>query len=380
MLLFVLFVFLVHSAFGPPAHHNGIGLSPAEMVNRGDFVPFARVGGSLSPQNWKAAACPLEMTAYSCYWHNASRGSAVEHRPIPTAHRAFPVAAFEELLRCRDVIFVGDSITRQFWQTLACMLRRPDTQYSYTGDQRSDTKLCPFGTEHCRITGGCATFPPLRVRVCFFGDHMLQRRLPAYGLHNDSVFVVNSGYHYHDQNLYRLALRRFTADYTQMPVSDRPFVVWHETPAQHFARHPSGYYLGSRKYVACEPMPDAKAGWAHDWRNRLGEYYVSAAGIPILRLWNVTQPLWDWHVVHNGRTDRGTEPIDCTHYCVPGAPVHWAVLLADLLLAALRPKDLGCEDRFNFTPESHLWPAPPPTTKSQKSKRFPQPFRRNNHK
>eukprot|EP00667_Euglena_gracilis_P025957 EG_transcript_30847 len=106
----------------PEALRSLPDLSAADIAG-GGIVPFARVGGLTSPRTWKAAACPLEATSYSCYWHNATRGREVEHRPIPGAKRPFSVATFESLIRCRDLVFVGDSLAGQFFQTVACLLR-----------------------------------------------------------------------------------------------------------------------------------------------------------------------------------------------------------------------------------------------------------------
>eukprot|EP00667_Euglena_gracilis_P028650 EG_transcript_36804 len=62
---------------------------------------FARVEGVPDPQRWRAAACPVEMTSTSCYWHNRSRAAELEHRPLPGVCRPFRMEEFLELIRCR---------------------------------------------------------------------------------------------------------------------------------------------------------------------------------------------------------------------------------------------------------------------------------------
>eukprot|EP00667_Euglena_gracilis_P033520 EG_transcript_54850 len=90
-------------------------LSAADISAHG--VSFARVSGPPYPYQWKLQACPLEITSFSCYWHNFTRGWEMEHRPIPNAHRPFALAIFESLIRCRDLVFVGDSLAGQFYET-----------------------------------------------------------------------------------------------------------------------------------------------------------------------------------------------------------------------------------------------------------------------
>eukprot|EP00667_Euglena_gracilis_P018932 EG_transcript_20181 len=298
------------------------------MAGNAGFAPFARVQGSLSPQQWKAEACPV------------------------------------------DLVLAGDSLTKQFFQTLACLLRRPDTgpQFSVSWVKPWHEKLCPFGTKHCFMGDGCATFPHLAARLCYSADYLLRFSPSDYRLQNDSILVANAAYHHGDSNALMKALGKFTGDYVQMPSPSRPVVVWAEASPQHFPLHPSGYYQGKHlNYARCAPT-DREAGYAQDWRNHIADQYMAAAGIPVLRRWNATQPLWDFHVVHSGRKDRFVEPVDCTHYCLPGATVLWAVALTDLLASLITPKGTACWDRRILTPEADLFPREAPMKKFHKDK------------
>eukprot|EP00667_Euglena_gracilis_P020256 EG_transcript_21898 len=278
---------------------------------------------------------------------------------MPGAKRPFSVATFESLIRCRDLVLAGDSITGQFFQTLACLLRRPDTQFSVSWAKPWHGKLCPFGTEHCALGGGCATFHHLAARLCFSSDLFLRFSPSDYCLQNDSILVASTAYHHGGWTALMKALGKFTGDYVRMPSPSCPVVAWAEAPPQHFPLHPSGYYRSERlKYARCKPL-ELEAGYAHDWRNRIADQYMVAAGIPVLRRWNATQPLWDFHVVRNGRTDQFNERIDCTHYCLPGASLLWAVALTDLLASLITPKGTACRDRRRLTPEADLLPREP---------------------
>eukprot|EP00667_Euglena_gracilis_P011838 EG_transcript_12121 len=329
-------------------------LSAADIAKTVGFAPFARVqGGGLSAKEWEAAACPLETTSYSCYWHNFTRGWEAEHRPISGAKRLFSTATFESLIRCRDLIIVGDSVAIQFYQTLICLLRHSDTQFAPFWVKSFHDKLCPFGKVHCLLHNTCTIFPHLSARICVFMDTALRYGPSQYGVQNDSIIVANSALHHGSEKTLSRSLEAFVADYAQLPRAARPTVVWAETPPQHFSLHPVGYYGGRNlNYSGCVPT-DRDVAYANDWRNRVPERYMAAAGIPILRVWNITQPLWNFHVVYSGRVN--AEPVDCTHYCVPGATLPWAVALTDLLETLIAPKSLACKRR-ELVPEAELFP------------------------
>eukprot|EP00667_Euglena_gracilis_P026261 EG_transcript_31465 len=145
------------------------------------------------------------MTSYSCYWHNVTHGREVEHHPLPGACRPFSAPALRRLLQCRDIIFVGDSMAVQFWQTVTCLLHDRDTQYSLKWLKTWHDQLCPFGANHCRLVGGCASYPNSSSRSCFFQDKSLKRRLQWFiesGVRNDSILVMNTGLHYLEKKPY----------------------------------------------------------------------------------------------------------------------------------------------------------------------------------
>eukprot|EP00668_Euglena_longa_P039438 GGOE01050795.1.p1 GENE.GGOE01050795.1~~GGOE01050795.1.p1 ORF type:complete len:179 (-),score=17.48 GGOE01050795.1:363-899(-) len=168
-----------------------------------------------------------------------------------------------------------------------------------------------------------------------------------WGLNADSILLVSSGFHQSQQKVFKKNLADFSRSYRQLAMYKRPKVIWFETPAQHFVGSINGYWIKGRKYSNCSPL-DLGQAWAHDWRNRLAESFMNKAGISIFRLWNLTRGMWDFHVVHNGRRDGR---IDCTHYCLPGITLHWAVFLADMLAKMIQPKAEGCRstDRWAET-------------------------------
>eukprot|EP00667_Euglena_gracilis_P020276 EG_transcript_21913 len=231
---------------------HGSDLSAADIAAHG--APFARVSGHPHPLQRKQQ-CPLEVTSFSCYWHNFTRGWEVEHRPIPGGHRPFSLATFESLIRCRDLLLIGDSLTGQFYETLACLLHRPDTQFSSGWQKLFHYGLCPFGEEHCWLINGCTAFPHLSARICFSQDTGLEVNLSRYSLRRSSVVVANAAYHHYDQGAFARMMDRFAEDYTQLPNLTRPLLVWAEAPAQHFPEHPSGYYQGRHlQFTRCAPL------------------------------------------------------------------------------------------------------------------------------
>eukprot|EP00667_Euglena_gracilis_P017882 EG_transcript_18909 len=312
-------VFLVNAA----VDHDS--LSAFDIGNgRGTF---ARVEGRHHPQLWRAAACPVEMTSTSCYWHNYSRAWDLEHRPLPEASRPFSVSEFEELIRCRTVLFLGDSVALQFWQAVTCLMPLTNARIDVQWLQPFNDKICPFGPHHCFIAGGCVSFPNISSRLCYVNDiHFwnASQLLLSLGLTEDSIVVANTGLHFIGPKPLLHTVAAFLRAFHNPNTTQKscPTIVWFESIAQHFPEA-SGYYdiRHYKKYRHCSPV-DAEKAARLDWRNLVLEDLLRGAGIPILRLWNLTVRMWDAHVVFSGRTDLGYKA-DCTHFCVPSITQQW---------------------------------------------------------
>eukprot|EP00667_Euglena_gracilis_P017123 EG_transcript_18001 len=326
---------------GVPPPPNCTGLSAADLAGGGVGVaPFAREDGQKAPQRWEAAACPAESTTFSCYRRDYQRAWELEHRPFPGACRLFSDTAFLKLIQGRSLLFVGDSIMGQFWSTVTCLLPRNGTQYALPW-LNSNASVCAVEVNNCSTDIPIVTYPN-DARLLYKNDLKLQGTTDTFlewGATNNSIVVVNSGLHFHQPKPYRNRLQRFVNHHLRF-IADhpkRPTVVWAETPPQHFAGTPNGYFDPGRKKkwsaARCVPV-NRLAAWKTDWRNRLAEGLMAQAGIPVLRLWDATVNLWDFHVMNNGRSDG----LDCTHYCVPGAPTLWAVRLLEALEALLPPQ------------------------------------------
>eukprot|EP00668_Euglena_longa_P011494 GGOE01013900.1.p1 GENE.GGOE01013900.1~~GGOE01013900.1.p1 ORF type:complete len:358 (-),score=23.99 GGOE01013900.1:175-1248(-) len=326
------------------------GLSAFQIAN--NKAKFSRVEGSQSPQSWRAAACPLEMTSTSCYWHDFSRAFELENRRLPGASHPFSVSEFEKLIRCRTVFFIGDSVALQFWQAVGCLMPLEGAQVKVNWHKTFNDKICPFKAQHCNVASGCVSFPRVAARVCF----SLRTSLPnlvalvsARGLDADSIVIANTGLHAHSPKELLKDVSTFLSSLSspRFPRASRPTVLWFETIAQHFPGHPSGYYNTSRasQYHHCSPIIPEVA-YRLDWRNRVLEELLQKAGIPVIRLWELTATMWDAHVAFSGRSDPPFATSDCSHFCIPSITQQWAVALMDKLQEVTSPKPRNCTRRW----------------------------------
>eukprot|EP00668_Euglena_longa_P001880 GGOE01002201.1.p1 GENE.GGOE01002201.1~~GGOE01002201.1.p1 ORF type:complete len:339 (+),score=20.64 GGOE01002201.1:52-1068(+) len=269
------------------------GLSASQIAN--NEAKFSRVEGSRSPRRWLATACPLEMTSTSCYWHNFSRAWELENRPLPGVSHPFSVSKFEELIRCRTLVFVGDSVALQFWQAVGCLMPLKGANLSVHWNKKFNDKICPFGARHCFIKGGCVHFPKISSRVCYSRHEQLpafSKVVSAFSLDADSIVIANTGLHAHAIGVMRKEVFAFLrhASSSRVPNTTHPAVLWFETIAQHFPGHPSGYYQPPHhgrvpKYLHCSPIVQ-DAAYGLDWRNRALDELLEKLNVPVIRLWN----------------------------------------------------------------------------------------------
>eukprot|EP00667_Euglena_gracilis_P032599 EG_transcript_50550 len=100
--LLLLWLDPAHLATHTASESRCTGFTAAELAGNGSTL--ARHAGA-SPRAWKAAACPLEMIANSCYWHNPSRAQAIETKPLTTDCRPFSRTMFWRYVACRTLVF-----------------------------------------------------------------------------------------------------------------------------------------------------------------------------------------------------------------------------------------------------------------------------------
>jgi hypothetical protein len=75
---------------------------------------------------------------------------------------------------------------------------------------------------------------------------------------------------------------------------------------------------------------------ASGWRNAAAEPALAASGVPVLRIYKLSEGLWDAHI-----GNKAGRRLDCTHWCHPGASELWAWPLAQALAALPRLRHAG---------------------------------------
>jgi len=117
-------------------------------------------------------------------------------------------------------------------------------------------------------------------------------------------------------------------------------LVWRETSPQHFQGSASGSFVG-RQFTAYQGdtcAPSAAVDEQHKLRAAL-LLALEDAGLPILRIWNLTKTQWDVHLDNRTSHVLRLKHADCTHFCEPsGVMEAWAdgsLLLVDRLVRNL---------------------------------------------
>ena len=286
---------------------------------------------------WQEHACPAEINTYSCYWQNQSRAAEVENI---VEHGDFAALRFLHLVQGRTLVFVGDSVLLQFWQSVVCRLNKEGFKYQI-GWYSHRKFQCPWGPQHCHIEYACAYHP----MICYVKDFYLElspELFRYFDLGADDVVVLNFGLHAHDPSDLKMKLDVFSQKLQLL--QPKPVVFWAETPPQHFPGNGSGYYTDEmrRHYHRCAPL-DMDVARTLDWRNRVAETVMGKI-VPIIPLWDVSAIHWNAHVIHSNI--RALSRVDCTHYCLPGVPFHWAkALLQTMETHLLQPPANGVKPR-----------------------------------
>ena len=281
----------------------------------------------------------------------------------------------------RRIFFVGDSISRQHMGAFACHLLHsmgwgrssvrfePPAMPSWFREVTLVRSSVNHLSVYCRPTcvrihvpgapalqhGGGKANLQSGLQLCFVAAGMhyascafsLARQVRQLVTRNVSaagdVFIVNDGLHAiadlpaisDGDNPSRAAprLQAFLRDVSEGGLAAllrRHHVLWRETSPQHFGGSASGAFnrtdrLRRENYShidatwTCEPLLSPRRTDPQELLRAL-----EAAGVGVLRVWNLTASQWDMHLDVHRRvpglllgSPRAGEPLDCTHFCEP---------------------------------------------------------------
>ena len=315
--------------------------------------PYAGVG-----DEWLRTACAFREPPHDCRTHSAAaanRSAALAARRVePVAGCALggalaaargneTAAVLAALRRARRLTFAGDSISRQHFIEVVCSVIDEVTDAKLVWRSTDTFSNCPSDASYrseriawaspprgrrCQIARASAT---LRSggKLEYLGDR------PEFGLDQPGVHVINVGMHHGTRAEHEGAVKRVLAAIAAAAREARganrsaPLVVWRETTPAHFMRlgpDDNGSWklpddaeqarrCDGKSTYCCRPL-DAATAARQNWRNRVANPLLRAAGVPVFATYDALVPQWDAHVNFPRRKDR--YQIDCVHFCSPG--------------------------------------------------------------
>ncbi|CAL8461602.1 g1133 [Coccomyxa elongata] len=264
----------------------------------------------------------------------------------------------------RTLWLLGDSTTEHFMLALECFFigwYELETSEHFDGRTPASNNTEAMekasgwdGGQSAMVQPWCILLPK-DTRICFIrantGLEWTQKVLPVFwglGAQPHDIIVGNFGLWAWGEPALQDdldALQRWVHNTTR-----RPFMIWRETSPQYFSTETGDFY-GAVKPYQCQPiggredtvqlLPDGSLCTQEqslqvvlegNWRNKASTAVVEALGIPVMRIWNESVPLWEFHYESIRNLD-GTMGVgeDCTHSCHPSTYQIWIYSLYRVL-------------------------------------------------
>ena len=288
---------------------------------------------------WCAHDCPFHDRGerFSCHAHNASSMP----RCVDLPYRWDRVC---DVLRMRTIVFVGDSLSRQTFDTFLCHIWASVgnvASWRHTHDVHTRCVSIPGCGKVCLLDAGVppsATTP--NVSAAIVRARTVSSRAPLIVVANDGAWYT------HGEVGWPTAIRAGIARARTMVRTWRDIrapadcLVWRETSPQHFQTH-SGVFPGQShlrsKFLppAYVPQPCVPIATKSEspW-SRVNEY-IEHSGIPIVRVWEDSRRRFDAHL--DSKTPYVITRHDCTHWCTPGVVDVWITRIVHVLSVACAP-------------------------------------------
>eukprot|EP00884_Botryococcus_braunii_P017736 jgi/Botrbrau1/4646/Bobra.33_2s0017.1 len=255
------------------------------------------------------------------------------------------------LFRGRTLWIIGDSQSLEFANALYCFLLEfhdgvvhhsqkeflgtssdilEQLKYSFCIHLRDNTRLC-----HLRCNTG--------VKLA----EVVLPLLAGLGAFPRDIMLLNFGLHINWPTDYMPQLYVFQKQFLQLR-SELPFAIWAESSPQHFPTYSGDFGCPDcpdpstfKTPVACQAVAKVSLNRRNElevsvaqkqivaeggWRNKAAGPIMARLGIPIMRVWNHSLPLWHFHH-HLGRHTKN----DCTHSCHPSVYEMWIYFLYQIL-------------------------------------------------
>lgn len=284
--------------------------------------------------------CPFRRPWETCALDDTNWAAKLAHRRYGAFlcnERSFDASRLLYTLARRTLLFIGDSLSLQFFVSLACQIHA-QTPQSVT-HHKLDWARVPLlrkrchNERRCHYQYGCIHFKGgSRICHCFIwelGRRGLQSCMRKFNVsHVDPIVYGSIGVHYRENSRFytkgTTPLAKQEADTVLDILKPQTRLIWREVTAQHFA-FPGGHfnfpsmadYNKWRPNATCSPDHTLAEMQRHHKWNNISVPLMEQAGVPVLRVWLPSSLAYDAHIGHG----------DCTHFCMPGALDHWTIAL-----------------------------------------------------
>ena len=238
----------------------------------------------------------------------------------------------EGILKGKRLAAVGDSLTRQWFETLSCALNLTATWYPLAAGKRSaetaieaeqngvipmHTAPQPHDIKAFKVHG-YALAEGRGLSLAYYHLDFYNETVLPFLLTKADIIVFNIGVHYNAMDMYERDMAKLFKDLSSCRAYDKK-CFFRETLPQHFSTTSTGVYDPTAKRpFHCGPIPHhAKTPY-----NVVAANLSRAYGVPTVSV-DLFHPLWRYH-----RKDG-----DCTHFCQD--PIVWDRLHQSFLNAVV---------------------------------------------
>lgn len=265
------------------------------------------------------------------YDRSANYQWTVRDGGCPSHWQPFNKTRFCELMRGRNIIFIGDSLSFNMGTSLAAMYRKPfrdtiNAKATICGEKNGDSK--EVTVRHARNSllswNTDENYRFYTKPVNLHGRRWLEARNMNKALFQDGVaydiIVLNKGAHYHEDYWYKLELDRVLSHLTtSLPQAS---ILFRSTSLGH------GHCERHEQPLTRDPPQEEIASWPFHYgqfrhQNRLARALVTD---------KYQQFYLDIEKPTLLRPDAHPGAKDCLHYCAPGPVDYWNAALFNWLV------------------------------------------------
>eukprot|EP00286_Rhodomonas_abbreviata_P019779 CAMPEP_0181309434 /NCGR_PEP_ID=MMETSP1101-20121128/12009_1 /TAXON_ID=46948 /ORGANISM="Rhodomonas abbreviata, Strain Caron Lab Isolate" /LENGTH=469 /DNA_ID=CAMNT_0023415913 /DNA_START=5 /DNA_END=1411 /DNA_ORIENTATION=+ len=272
-------------------------------------------------------SCPMEWSKYSCVHQGAKLHARTARRrftPSNCSFSDFDAQVFQDALGNRSLYLSGDSLIRQVWISLGCLLGPVVAQTKIKWATKSNKWPC-HETKKCIQVGPHSGFNSAEFTLQSGSKVLLG--LPE--KYDGAVVVIEAGVHGNLNAVSKKLAEKITLAHSQRTNSTR--LVWMATPPPAFKTRDGEY---DATHLAKEKQKHKVlrcASSISDNRLRAENQTLQATG---------AFEAVDAVLALDGIEDQGHSKIgggvgtfgDCQHYCMPGIPDQFALALYNILL------------------------------------------------